>query len=84
MNDSVAPSSANPVAYQDELVTIYHADSTRLAVLDDASVDLVVTSPPYNLEVCPQRIDARHRQQNRAECGNEKRQAERSCEPRHH
>jgi site-specific DNA-methyltransferase (adenine-specific) len=32
-------------------VTIYCADSTHLAVLDDATVDLVVTSPPYNLDV---------------------------------
>jgi len=38
-------------AYRDDLVTIYCADSTRLDVLADASVDLVITSPPYNLDV---------------------------------
>ncbi|MBI4494006.1 MAG: site-specific DNA-methyltransferase [Chloroflexi bacterium] len=40
-----------PPCYQDEKVTIYHADSTELRFLADASVDLVVTSPPYNLDV---------------------------------
>src|SRR5436305_1615702 len=43
-------SSFEPV-YPDELVTIYHADSTRLVPISDESVDLVVTSPPYNLDV---------------------------------
>jgi site-specific DNA-methyltransferase (adenine-specific) len=38
-------------SYQDDFVTIYAADSTDLAMLDDASVDLVITSPPYNLDV---------------------------------
>lgn len=37
--------------YRDELVTIYNADSTYLSFLDDESVDLTVTSPPYNLDV---------------------------------
>ena len=37
--------------YRDELVTIFRADSTYLGVLDDQSVDLIVTSPPYNLDV---------------------------------
>lgn len=37
--------------YQDEQVTIYQADSTELAILDDATVDLIITSPPYNLDV---------------------------------
>lgn len=37
--------------YRDERVAIYRADSTDLACLADASVDLVVTSPPYNLDV---------------------------------
>jgi site-specific DNA-methyltransferase (adenine-specific) len=32
-------------------VTIWCADSTHLIVLPDASVDLIVTSPPYNLDV---------------------------------
>ena len=38
-------------SYQDESVTIYNADSTNLSFLADASIDLVVTSPPYNLDV---------------------------------
>lgn len=42
---------ASPPCFQDERVTIYQADSTDLACLEDASVDLVVTSPPYNLDV---------------------------------
>lgn len=37
--------------YQEEGLIIYHADSTDLAFLPDASVDLTVTSPPYNLDV---------------------------------
>lgn len=37
--------------YQEEGLLIYHADSTDLAFLPDASVDLTVTSPPYNLDV---------------------------------
>jgi len=37
--------------YRDELATIYHADSTELAFLPAASIDLTVTSPPYNLDV---------------------------------
>ncbi|HZR98791.1 MAG TPA: DNA methyltransferase, partial [Chloroflexota bacterium] len=37
--------------YGDELVTIYNADATDLAFLPDGSVDLTVTSPPYNLDV---------------------------------
>ena len=35
--------------YRDELVEIYNADSSRLDFLADESVQLVVTSPPYNL-----------------------------------
>jgi site-specific DNA-methyltransferase (adenine-specific) len=35
--------------YRDELVEIYNADSTDISFLADASVQLVVTSPPYNL-----------------------------------
>ncbi|HLI28996.1 MAG TPA: site-specific DNA-methyltransferase [Chloroflexota bacterium] len=35
--------------YRDELVTIYHADSADLGFLPADSVQLVVTSPPYNL-----------------------------------
>jgi site-specific DNA-methyltransferase (adenine-specific) len=37
--------------YQDDLVTIYTGDSTHLAFLADESVDLIVTSPPYNLDM---------------------------------
>jgi len=44
-NDQICP------FYADDLVTIYCADSTDLDVLDDASVDLIVTSPPYNLDI---------------------------------
>lgn len=33
----------------DDLVTIYNADSTNLSFLPSNSVQLVVTSPPYNL-----------------------------------
>jgi site-specific DNA-methyltransferase (adenine-specific) len=35
--------------YRDDLVAIYHADSANLGFLRDGSVQLVVTSPPYNL-----------------------------------
>lgn len=35
--------------YADPLVQIYNADSTNLAFLPSDSVQLVVTSPPYNL-----------------------------------
>jgi site-specific DNA-methyltransferase (adenine-specific) len=31
--------------------TLYNADSTELAFLDDQSIDLTITSPPYNLDV---------------------------------
>ena len=37
--------------YRDGVVTIYNADSTSLNFIADASIDLVVTSPPYNLDV---------------------------------
>src|SRR5829696_3410662 len=37
--------------FRDELVTIYNADSTHLQLLHDESVDLTVTSPPYNLDM---------------------------------
>jgi site-specific DNA-methyltransferase (adenine-specific) len=37
--------------HRDELVTIYNADSTYLPCIDDESVDLTVTSPPYNLDM---------------------------------
>ncbi len=35
----------------DKRVAIYQADTTDLSFLPDSSVDLVVTSPPYNLDV---------------------------------
>lgn len=35
--------------YHDDLVDIYNADSTNLHFIRDQSVQLVVTSPPYNL-----------------------------------
>lgn len=37
--------------YRDDLVTIYNADATRLEFIDPETVDLVVTSPPYNLDI---------------------------------
>ena len=37
--------------YQDELVTIYNSDSTQLSWIQDGAVDLIITSPPYNLDV---------------------------------
>jgi site-specific DNA-methyltransferase (adenine-specific) len=37
--------------YRDDLVRIYNADSTHLTFLDDESIDLTITSPPYNLDV---------------------------------
>lgn len=35
--------------YEDQFVQIFNADSTKLAFLPDDSIQLVVTSPPYNL-----------------------------------
>jgi site-specific DNA-methyltransferase (adenine-specific) len=50
---SPAPSAADASKlqpyYHDDLVDIYNADSTDLGFLADQSVQLVVTSPPYNL-----------------------------------
>jgi site-specific DNA-methyltransferase (adenine-specific) len=37
--------------YQDAWATLYRADSTHLGFLPPASVQLVVTSPPYNLDM---------------------------------
>lgn len=37
--------------YQDNRATLYRADSTNLGFLPPASVHLVVTSPPYNLDM---------------------------------
>jgi site-specific DNA-methyltransferase (adenine-specific) len=44
-----APVSTLAPCYADELVSIYQADSIKLEFLPDESVQLVVTSPPYNL-----------------------------------
>lgn len=45
------PTCSHEPFYRDDLVTIIQADSTHLAPLADQSIDLVVTSPPYNLDV---------------------------------
>lgn len=37
--------------YRDAFVTIYNADSTDLPFVDDGTIDLTVTSPPYNLDM---------------------------------
>ena len=40
--------------YQDDLVTIYHGRADDLLPdMDDESVDIVVTSPPYNMGLVP-------------------------------
>ncbi|QHB47367.1 DNA methylase [Mycobacterium phage JalFarm20] len=40
--------------YQDDQVTLYHGDATAvMAEMRDASVDIVVTSPPYNMGLVP-------------------------------
>lgn len=52
MNTTTSPSDTTPGPfYHDGQVTIYCADSTQLDILEAASVDLIVTSPPYNLDV---------------------------------
>lgn len=55
---TTGPTPANPdhsehIApfYRDDKVTIYNADSSDLSFLPASSVHLVVTSPPYNLDV---------------------------------
>jgi site-specific DNA-methyltransferase (adenine-specific) len=50
INESTATALISPL-YQDDLVTIYQADSTYLEPVESESVDLVITSPPYNLDV---------------------------------
>lgn len=37
--------------FADDLTTLYNADVASLEFLEDASVDLTITSPPYNLDV---------------------------------
>ncbi len=40
--------------YQDDLVTIYRGDAlASMREMDDESVDIVVTSPPYNMGLVP-------------------------------
>jgi site-specific DNA-methyltransferase (adenine-specific) len=40
--------------YQDDLVTIYHGDALQaMRAMADESVDIVVTSPPYNMGLVP-------------------------------
>ena len=49
---AVADANAHQTPYYtDELITIHNADSSHLSVLESDSVDLTVTSPPYNLDV---------------------------------
>ncbi len=47
--DGSAGACAPAPCYEDDLVTLFTADSTDLSFLPTASVQLVVTSPPYNL-----------------------------------
>ncbi len=46
---TAAPARRVLPCYRDDLVEIYNADSADLGFLPDRSVQLVVTSPPYNL-----------------------------------
>lgn len=47
--------------YQDDLVTIYHGDSRELLPrLNRASVDLVMTDPPYNVPVKYENVEGEH------------------------
>ena len=46
--ERATPTGLTPY-YRDDLVEIYNADSANLSFLADRSVQLVVTSPPYNL-----------------------------------
>ncbi len=48
--DTVVRPGVEPY-YHDGQVAIFCADSTRLEILDDESIDLIITSPPYNLDV---------------------------------
>lgn len=42
------------IYYQDELVTLYHGDCLEvLSAIADDSVDITVTSPPYNMGLVP-------------------------------
>jgi hypothetical protein len=67
--------------YRDDRVSIYHGDSTHLPFVGDESVDLTITSPPYNAErgrerpdqagggVSPEEAVALHQQHLRAGLG---------------
>jgi len=44
-----ATGDERPAFYRDELVSIYNADSADLSFLPADSIQLIVTSPPYNL-----------------------------------
>jgi site-specific DNA-methyltransferase (adenine-specific) len=48
--DTVVRPGVEPY-YHDGQVAIFCADSTHLEILDDESIDLIITSPPYNLDV---------------------------------
>jgi site-specific DNA-methyltransferase (adenine-specific) len=37
--------------HRERLVTIYNADATHLPFVADRSIDLTITSPPYNLDI---------------------------------
>lgn len=50
MGESVASAGAFPF-HQDQLATIYNADSTNLDFLQADAIHLIITSPPYNLDV---------------------------------
>ena len=41
----------NDPYFQGDNVQLYHADFLRLDAIPDSSVDLIVTSPPYNVEL---------------------------------
>ncbi|MGH2461229.1 MAG: DNA-methyltransferase, partial [Chloroflexota bacterium] len=51
MQDHQGDTGLTQPYYADGGVTIYNADSTDLGFLLDSSIDLIVTSPPYNLDV---------------------------------
>ena len=51
-SDYRAASTAKPAPYFDrDNITIYTADLLKTDVVPDSSVDLIVTSPPYNVDI---------------------------------
>lgn len=53
-NPSVAmrpPGSAMPLYYQANDVSIYNSDILAIADIPEESIDLIVTSPPYNVDI---------------------------------